>query len=438
MQILEVPIESITYDDTKRHRKTLSDIDSLAESIKRIGLLNPIILSGHTLVAGRRRLEAFRQLGFPVIPARQITDLSTKELKLVELDENIRRSDITWQEQAEAIHEIHQLLGGESVAATADFIGLGERIVYRYLGVFDHITDERVAACTSLSAASNIIERRQQIAIESELSRMDAVEAKPLRQPVITANAGVVFVEQQAPSEAVVVENFLDWAPKYSGPKFNFIHCDFPYGIGFNKSAQAATSEDDTQYEDSPEIFFALLDCLMDNLDRISYNSAHIFFWFSMKYYADVLERFSANGLWYCPTPFIWHKTDQRGIASDVKRRPKHIYETALIASIGDRHQLKLCNDTYGCPIAKSSEGHVSAKPQPMLEYFLSAYVSSDTEFLDPTCGSGTALRAAAKLGASRVLGLEIDPQTAEGARLKFFQQERLRKATKGNSHDPS
>ena len=54
----------------QRHRKDMGDIPGLAASIEAIGLLHPIIVTpDRTLLAGRRRLEACRLLGWVEIPA---------------------------------------------------------------------------------------------------------------------------------------------------------------------------------------------------------------------------------------------------------------------------------------------------------------------------------------------------------------------------------
>ena len=99
------------------------------------------------------------------------------------------------------------------------------------------------------------------------------------------------------------------------------------------------------------------------------------------------------------------------------------IYETALFCSRGDRPILQLRNDCTGEGLARGTEGHLSAKPQTMLEYFLSMVVTEYTVALDPTCGSGTAIRACAALGAKSALGLEINPSVAatSAAKLNFF-----------------
>jgi 23S rRNA G2445 N2-methylase RlmL len=55
-----------------------------------------------------------------------------------------------------------------------------------------------------------------------------------------------------------------------------------------------------------------------------------------------------------------------------------------------------------------------------MLEYFLSMVVTEYTNLLDPTCGSGTAIRAGAKLGARSALGLELNPTVAATSATKL------------------
>jgi DNA modification methylase len=59
---------------------------------------------------------------------------------------------------------------------------------------------------------------------------------------------------------------------------------------------------------------------------------------------------------------------------------------------------------------------HAHEKSQDALEYFFEMVVDAQTSILDPTCGSGSALRAARRLGANRVLGLEINKEFADDA----------------------
>jgi hypothetical protein len=60
----------------------------------------------------------------------------------------------------------------------------------------------------------------------------------------------------------------------------------------------------------------------------------------------------------------------------------------------------------------------MSTKPEWVLQNFFRMFVDSSTLMLDPTCGSGSSLRAAEAegLGAKYVLGLEIDKDFCEQA----------------------
>jgi ParB-like chromosome segregation protein Spo0J len=83
-----------------RHRKDLGDLTELVESIRRSGLIHPItVTEDGSLIAGQRRLEAFRKLGRPAIPARVAYDLEGAiERLMVERDENTARKPMTPEE----------------------------------------------------------------------------------------------------------------------------------------------------------------------------------------------------------------------------------------------------------------------------------------------------------------------------------------------------
>lgn len=93
-----------------RIRKDLGDIDALKESIRRNGLLNPIIVTADfTLVAGQRRLEAARSLGWKRIPCYIVETGDPESLLQVELDENVARKDFTSDEMADALVRLDRL-----------------------------------------------------------------------------------------------------------------------------------------------------------------------------------------------------------------------------------------------------------------------------------------------------------------------------------------
>ena len=73
----------------KRHRKDMGDIAGLAASIEEVGLLHPVVVTpGSTLIAGERRIAAFKHLGRNDIPA---TVVDLQEIVRGEFAENMVR-----------------------------------------------------------------------------------------------------------------------------------------------------------------------------------------------------------------------------------------------------------------------------------------------------------------------------------------------------------
>ena len=86
-----VPIADIKVG--RRHRTRLGDIESLAASIRDNELLHPIVITPKKkLIAGRRRLEAFRLLGRDTIPVH-VVDVAS--IVRGERAENTERLDFT-------------------------------------------------------------------------------------------------------------------------------------------------------------------------------------------------------------------------------------------------------------------------------------------------------------------------------------------------------
>lgn len=92
-------LDSITIVD--RHRRDLGDIADLAASIKAIGLLNPVTITAEgRLIAGQRRMEACRLLGWDAVLVRVVGRLTeAADLLIAERDENVCRKEMTPSER---------------------------------------------------------------------------------------------------------------------------------------------------------------------------------------------------------------------------------------------------------------------------------------------------------------------------------------------------
>jgi ParB family chromosome partitioning protein len=105
---VKVPIEDIIVN--RRIRRDLGDIEALAESFKCYGQITPIIINHkNVLIAGGRRLEAAKHLGWSVINAVIIDRSGELEQLELEVEENKYRKDFNDAEAAEAARRIYKL-----------------------------------------------------------------------------------------------------------------------------------------------------------------------------------------------------------------------------------------------------------------------------------------------------------------------------------------
>lgn len=104
MNIIQVSVDLIKPPKNSV-RLELGDIDELADSINRKGLLNPLTIrpleGGYEIIAGHRRFEALKKLGWSEIPC-QVVEASDKDAYEASLVENVQRKTLNPIEEAEA------------------------------------------------------------------------------------------------------------------------------------------------------------------------------------------------------------------------------------------------------------------------------------------------------------------------------------------------
>lgn len=94
---MKVKIEDISIG--RRIRKEEGDMEPLIESIRRHGLLNPVTLTrDKRLIAGYRRIQAAKALGWEEIECHYLETESKLDLLMIEAEENMTRRDFTKEE----------------------------------------------------------------------------------------------------------------------------------------------------------------------------------------------------------------------------------------------------------------------------------------------------------------------------------------------------
>jgi ParB/RepB/Spo0J family partition protein len=402
-------LSSITVNRTDRQRRELTGIDELAESIHRIGLINPVVVTPDgVLVAGERRLTACRQLGWTSIPVQFTSELSDYELQSIELEENVKRVDLPWQDQSLAIARFHKLKSEHetewSQEATANALGIVQSAISKHIAVAEEILNgnEKVATADKFSVARNIVERNNERKKTTALTNIDA------------GISSALGTELAKPEVKIPILNcdFHQFQQVYDGPKYNLIHCDFPYGINVADSPRQNSAIVD-HYDDSADVYWGLCDRLGCAMHNLVAESAHLIFWFSMEKYQMTKEFLEGCGWQINPFPLIWHKSDNAGVAPDPQRGPRRTYETAFFGARGDRKltQAGTRSNSFSFPGTRTTAIHVSEKPREVLRHFLSMVCDEYSLVFDPTCGSGNALKVGQELKANAVLGLELSEE---------------------------
>ena len=108
--LLLVPIEKIFRDENQPRKEFDPEkINELAQSIKKNGLIQPLILTKrnydtYTLVAGERRWRAAQSADLKILPSLLLPeDLDKDEISLIE---NIQREDLKISEEAQAYQRL--------------------------------------------------------------------------------------------------------------------------------------------------------------------------------------------------------------------------------------------------------------------------------------------------------------------------------------------
>lgn len=141
MQFSHLSVDSISPNPLRpRTRIAREKLLTLADSIRRLGILHPLLVgktaAGHQLISGERRLRAAKLAGLDKVPVviREIS--SNRELALLSLAENIHREELNLIDQAKILKHAQENFKME-VEEIADSTGLETEELEKVLRVLD-------------------------------------------------------------------------------------------------------------------------------------------------------------------------------------------------------------------------------------------------------------------------------------------------------------
>lgn len=395
-----IPVESVYVGERLRELDE-NNIKTIMATARRVGILQPIIVGRQTVLIdgvpkyplddGANRHEAVRRLGHKEIWAEFSDDPDPKTRKLREFIHNYARAGFDDARRNAIINEFHW-----------EWVRTDRNWTQEKTGALFNLTQSAIA---HILFTEKVAERHPEVAaIKEPTKRLRAARRIVRREEA--AKGRSIPLDDESP---IKCGDFLQIAPIYNGVKADFLHVDFPYGINSHNSGQAPSG-----YHDTPDIQRQLWQCLREHLNRLCAPDAHIMFWFAIEQYTETRRYLEELGFTVNPKPLVWVKKRDddeviggTGITPNSNYDPRHIYETAFF---GRRGHARIIQPKDDVSVSRAThDRHQHEKPVPVLLHFFEMVVDKRIVVLDPTCGSGTSLIAAHRLGAAHVIGFEKD-----------------------------
>lgn len=402
-----IKLETIVLGDRQRKHIDRGGIEELASSIAEKGLFHAVVCVEEKqhlrLVAGERRLRAVRVLhdhdevylhdGVLVKPGEIpyiliASDLDAIQLREAELEENILRVDLSWQEKVSALDELHELRLArnpkQTVADTAREISnaspaqrgsskpQAEREIHQARLVAGHLDSPEVANAKSISQAANIVGRRLEAELALELTRRG--RQRKVRHTLIRGDFTETRIYEDLPRD------------------FSCVIADPPYGIGADEFGDAAQHVH--TYVDTEDAALILAEEIFAIGLGHTLPEAHLYLFCDIEHFLKLRIIGDTLGWTVWRTPLIWRKTTSASHAPSLNRGFRRSYELILFASKGGKPFAQVYSDVIDA--AQPRDKDVAAqKPTELYETLLSRSCLPGDRVLDPCCGSGTIFKAA-------------------------------------------
>ena len=451
-----ISLNDVKVDNRVRECKE-QDVISLAESIKTEGLIHPITISeDNTLIAGGHRLAAFKLLAqtdsrYNEIPFIRYEEyardkglledgkaVSKAQLKLLEIEENVKRKSMTWQEQALGIatyHELAKNIKGAGIwthAQTAALFGVGQTWVSALLRVAKRLKNKNdsIWQCESITDAVQTLlkEKRQEVQKKlAESMKFKQKKATPTKQVKVEEKkepltSGINFVDNSDEAELfprteLVSKDTIDlFYNKGDSLKklfdfkgeFDHIITDPPYGISMDNFMNAESVErvKETHQVDSNLV---LIKQFIDVARQCAKDTSFLCMWYDLDHHEKIQEWAKKYGWTSCRWNFVWCKTSPC-INRTAQYNITKATEVCCIMRASSKAvlaQKRSTNWILADSVGTSPE-HPFGKPNSVWRWLIDTVSFEGQTIIDPFAGCGSALASIFKAGRLPI-GIDLD-----------------------------
>lgn len=401
-------------------QQTLAD---LAQSIEYKQLMHAPVLreeSGQmVLVAGETRIKAIdsiRLLGgtfsyngqvvpddmIPYVTMGQLTELEAEE---AELDENIKRKELSWQDNAAAMAKLHSLRSRQAQAAgrihtVADTAmevkgrndGAYQESIRKDIIIAKHLDNPLIAKAKDSNEAFKILKKQE--TTQKNIQLATAV--------------GATFTSAV---HELYNKDCLAWLHACPADTFDCILTDPPYGMGadqFGDGGGGRLSNNEHHYDDSYDSWRALMLQWAPLAYKVAKTEAHAYVFCDIDNFAELRQIMKAAGWYVFRTPFICTKPNS-GRVPLPDQGPRRQWEMLLYAIKGKKKTNAIYPDVI-TTMADPGLTHGAQKPVALYCDLLKRSVKPGDVVLDSFAGSGT-IFAAAQQFKCKAVGIEMNPE---------------------------
>ena len=408
-----------------RQRKVFDPmvIQEMSNGIKEKGLMHAPVMREENgklvLVAGETRLRAIDNMwmlgdtlrynncsipegSIPYVTLGQLTPLEAEE---AELEENIRRTPLTWQESAAAMAKLHRIRSAKAqsegrvhtVADTAMEVkgrseGSYQESVRKELIVSKFLHNPEVAKAANTNEAFKIIKRQE-------------------AQAANIKNAQTVGTTFSSNDHQVFNTNCLTWMASCPAETFDVVLTDPPYGMGadtFGDGGNGRLANNEHHYKDDYDSWRTLMQEWAPLSFRVTKPQAHAYVFCDLDNFHE-LKRIMQSAGWYVfRTPFICTKPGSGRVPLPFEG-PRRQYEILLYAIKGKKQTTAIYSDVLESYADKNTT-HGAQKPVALFEQLLVRSVKAGDKVLDSFAGSGTAIPAGHRYKC-QVTAIEMNPE---------------------------
>jgi ParB/RepB/Spo0J family partition protein len=413
VKIAEYVLRS-TINVGNRFREEFKDIEGLAESIRKFGLMQyPVLDQDNNLIAGGRRLQALDLLKWEQIPIVRKRNIDNLKLREMELEENIQRVNLTWQEDAKlrkAILDIKQKIYGVKSAGKSNS-GISANDIATQMGESpsSFSADVRLAEAIELipeiGNAKNKADAFKMMKQLYEKLLVDELDQRRLSAPDALSSAVT-----KADSYFIIGDAITELEQMTENQGWGFIDVDTPYAIDLmelKKGDQENLLIAHDYKEWSPEDYIQDCTRVAKELHRLSNPDCFMIWWFAIQWYQPLYQILTqcqnknAEFSWDVRLkPAIWNakggcqtQAPERNLASG--------YETFFICSKGKPviYQRGRSDVFEYQKLQPDKKIHPTEKPIELYTDLLQTFSTNSTKCYSAFLGSGVIIRAGLKTG---------------------------------------